>query len=91
MFDALCYGAVVEETEEDQDPDDFEDFLAFSIESLEGFAILDVGATQTVFGLFHFHDLLNNCFDQLRCVLQRFSLQSLTRMMMKKASGTQQI
>ena len=50
VFDAPCYGATVEETEQDQDENDIEDFVAFSIKSLEGFAILDGGATKTVFG-----------------------------------------
>ena len=46
----MCYGATVEETEEDPDPNDIEDFVAFSLKSLEGFAILDGGATKTVLG-----------------------------------------
>ena len=50
VFDAPCYGATVEETEQDQDENDIEDFVAFSIKSLEGFAILDGGATKTVSG-----------------------------------------
>ena len=50
MFDAPCYGATVEETEQDHDENDIEDFVAFSIKSLEGFAILDGGATKTVSG-----------------------------------------
>ena len=37
-------------TEQDQDEDDIEDFVAFSIKSLEGFAILDGGTTKTVSG-----------------------------------------
>ena len=45
-----CYGATVEEIEQDQDEKDIEDFVAFSIKSLEGFAILDGGATKTVTG-----------------------------------------
>ena len=40
---SLCYGATVEEFEQDQDEEDIEDFVAFSIKSLEGFAILDGG------------------------------------------------
>ena len=48
MFDAPCYGATVEETEQDQDENDIEDFVVFSIKSLEGFAILDGEATKTV-------------------------------------------
>ena len=50
MFDSQCYGATVEEIEQDQDEDDIEDFVAFSIKSLEGFAILDVGVSKTVSG-----------------------------------------
>ena len=50
VFAAICYGAAVEETEEDQDANDIEDFVAFSIKSLEGFAILFGGATKTVSG-----------------------------------------
>ena len=48
VSDSQCYGATVEEV--DQDEDDIEDFVAFSIKSLEGFAILDGGATKTVSG-----------------------------------------
>ena len=48
VFDAPCYGATVEETEQDQDENDIEDFGASSIKSLEGFAILDSGATKTI-------------------------------------------
>ena len=40
VFDAMCYGAAVEETEQDKDENGIEDFVAFSIKSLEGFAIL---------------------------------------------------
>ena len=50
MFDVSCYGATVEETEQDQDENDIEDFVAFSIRSLEGLAILNGGATKTVSG-----------------------------------------
>ena len=45
VFDAPCYSAIVEETEQDQDENDIEDFVAFSIKSLEEFA---GGATKTV-------------------------------------------
>ena len=45
-----CYGATVEEIEQDQDEEDIEDFVVFSIKSLEGFAILDGRATKTVAG-----------------------------------------
>ena len=47
VFDAMCHGATVKETEEDQDENDTEDFATLSIKSLEGFAILDGGATKT--------------------------------------------
>ena len=49
VFDVPCYGATVEETEQDQDENDIE-VVAFSIMSLEGFAILDGRATKTVSG-----------------------------------------
>ena len=44
-----CYGATLEETEQDQDENDIEDFVAFSNKSLEEFAILDGGATKDSF------------------------------------------
>ena len=47
---SFSYGATVEEIEQDQDENDIEDFVAFSVKSLEGFAILDGGATKTVSG-----------------------------------------
>ena len=52
----LCSGLCsvrfpVEEIEPDQDEEDIEDFVALSIKSLEGFAILDGGATKTVSGV----------------------------------------
>ena len=50
VLDFQCFGATVEEIEQDQDEEGFEDFVAFSIESLEGFAVLDGGATKTVSG-----------------------------------------
>ena len=50
VFDSPSNGATVEENEQDQDEDNIEYFVAFSIESLEGFAILDGGATKTVSG-----------------------------------------
>ena len=43
VFDSSCYGATVEEFEQDQDEEHIEHFVAFSIKSLEGFAILDGG------------------------------------------------
>ena len=52
MFNSQCYGATVEEIEQDQDEEDIEDFVAFSMKSLEEFAILDGGATKTVSGFF---------------------------------------
>ena len=50
VFDSQCYVGTVEEIEQDQDEEGIEDFVAFSIKSLEGFAILDGGATKTVSG-----------------------------------------
>ena len=50
VFDSQCYGATVEEIEQDQVEEDIQDFVAFSIKSVEGFAILDGGATKTVSG-----------------------------------------
>ena len=50
VFDSPCCGAPVEEIEQDQDEEDIEDFVAFPIKSLEGFAILAGGATKTVSG-----------------------------------------
>ena len=47
VFDVPCYGAIVEEAEQDQDESDIGDFDAFLIKSLVGFAILDGGATKT--------------------------------------------
>ena len=44
----MCNGATVKETEEDQDGKDIEDSIAFSIKSLERFAILDGRSTKTV-------------------------------------------
>ena len=35
VFDFPCCGATVEEIEQDQDEEDIEDFVAFSIKSLE--------------------------------------------------------
>ena len=49
-FDSPCYGATIEEIEQDQDEEDIEDFVAFSIQRLEEFAILDGGATKTLSG-----------------------------------------
>ena len=46
----LCYGATVEGIEQDQHEEDIGVFVAFRIKSLEGFAILDGGATKTVSG-----------------------------------------
>ena len=50
VFDSPCYGANVEEIEQDQDEEDIEDVVAFSIKSLEGLAILDGEATKTISG-----------------------------------------
>ena len=40
VFDSPCYGATVEEIEQDQDEEDIEDFVSSSIKSLEGFEFL---------------------------------------------------
>ena len=45
-----CYGATVEEIEQDQDEEGIDAFVAFPIKSLEGFDILDGGVTTTVSG-----------------------------------------
>ena len=50
VFDAPCYGAPIEEIEQNQNEEDIEGSVAFSIKSLEEFAILDGGATKTVSG-----------------------------------------
>ena len=50
VFDSPCYGATVDEIEQDQDEDNIEDVAAVSIKGLQGFAILDGGATKTVSG-----------------------------------------
>ena len=42
VFDSQCYGATVEEIEQDQDEEEIEDFVAFSIKSLEGSPFLTV-------------------------------------------------
>ena len=36
VFDSPCHGATVEEIEQDQDEDNIEDFVAFSMKSLDG-------------------------------------------------------
>ena len=51
VFDSQCYGATFEEIGQDQDEEDIENVVAFSIKSLEGIAILDGGATKTVSGI----------------------------------------
>ena len=61
VFDSPCYGATVEETEQDQEEDDIEDFVAFSIKSLELFAILDGGATKTVSGFISVQPVADQC------------------------------
>ena len=61
VFGSPCYGATVEEIEQDQDEEDIEDFVAFSIKSLEGFAILDGGATKTVSGFVSVQPVADQC------------------------------
>ena len=51
VFDAPCFGATFEENQQDQDEMTSMIFVAFSLKSLEVFAILDGGATKTVSGL----------------------------------------
>ena len=63
VFDSQCFGATVEEIEHDQDEEDIEDFVAFSIRSLEGFAILDGGATKTVSGFLSVQPVANRYED----------------------------
>ena len=50
VFDVPCYGATVEKIEQDQDESDIGDFVALTIKILEGFVMLDGGATKTVSG-----------------------------------------
>ena len=40
VLNATCHGATVEETEQDHDENDIEDFVALSINSLEGLLFL---------------------------------------------------
>ena len=63
MFDAPCHGATVEVTEQDQDENDIEDFVAFSIKSLEEFAILDGRATKPVSGFVHIEPVADQYTD----------------------------
>ena len=58
-----CYGATVEETERDQDENDIEDFVAFSIKSLEGFPNLDAGDTKTVSGVMNIQPVADQYED----------------------------
>ena len=51
-------GATVEEIAQDQDEEDIQDFVAFSIKSLEGFAVLDGGATEDRFWI---HECPTSC------------------------------
>ena len=46
----VLWCSIVEETEQDQDEDNIEYFVVFSIKSLEEFPIVDGGATKTVSG-----------------------------------------
>ena len=61
MLDSQCYGATAEETEQDQYKEGIEDFVAFSIKSLEGFAVLDGGATKTVSGFMSVQPVADGC------------------------------
>ena len=60
VFDSPSYGATVGEIEQDQDEEDIEDFVAFSIKSLEVFVILDGGATKTVSGFMSVQPVAEN-------------------------------
>ena len=64
VFGAVCYGATVDDTEEEQDANDIENFIAFSIESLEGFATPVGGAMKAVSGFTSVESLLS-CHLQL--------------------------
>ena len=60
----LCHGATVEETEQDRDENDIEDFVAFSIKSLEGVRFFfDGGATKTVSGFMSIKPVADHCED----------------------------
>ena len=72
----LCYGATVEENEQDQDENDIEDFVAFSIKSLEEVAILDGGATKTVSGFMSIQQKRMNTRTP-RLIRQMLALRSL--------------
>ena len=64
VFGAMCYGATVDDTEEEQDANDIENFAAFSIESLEGFATPVGRAMKAVSGFTSVESLLS-CHLQL--------------------------
>ena len=63
VFDAVCCGATVKETEEGQDENDTEDFVAFTNKSLEGFTMFDGGATKTVSGFMSVHPVADQYED----------------------------
>ena len=48
VLDAKCHGTAVKKTEKDQDENEIEDFVAFTIKRYGGFATLDGGATKSV-------------------------------------------
>ena len=77
VFDSQCYGATVEEIEQDQHEEDIEDFVAFSIKSLEGFAILDGGATKTVSGFMSVRPVADR-YEAPRVRRQILALRSLS-------------
>ena len=61
VFDALCYGAALDETKQDQDENDIEDFVAFSSRSLEEFAIL--GSHEDRFWVHEYPKVADQCED----------------------------
>ena len=60
VFDATWYGTTVEETEEDHNPNDIADCVAFS-RVWKGFSILDGRATKTVSGCTSVQPMVNQC------------------------------
>ena len=63
MFDAACCGVTVKETKESQYEKDTEDFVAFSIKSVEGFKMFDGSATKTVSGFMSVHPVADQYED----------------------------
>ena len=63
VFDAACCGATVKETEERQDENDTEDFVAFTNKRVEGFKMFDGGATKTASGFMSVHPVADQYED----------------------------